>query len=65
MIEVLKNVDTHTMDQGLNLEDLNPLAFKNTGITKITMDIKSATTPPNLLGIARRMAYANRKYHSG
>lgn len=24
-----------------------------------------AKTPPNLLGIERRMAYANRKYHSG
>lgn len=24
-----------------------------------------ARTPPNLLGIDRRMAYANRKYHSG
>lgn len=26
---------------------------------------KSANTPPILLGIARRIAYANRKYHSG
>lgn len=24
-----------------------------------------ASTPPSLLGIERRMAYANRKYHSG
>jgi hypothetical protein len=24
-----------------------------------------ATTPPNFLGMARRIAYANRKYHSG
>lgn len=24
-----------------------------------------ASTPPNLLGIERRIAYANRKYHSG
>lgn len=24
-----------------------------------------AKTPPSLLGIDRRMAYANRKYHSG
>lgn len=23
------------------------------------------TTPPNLLGMERRMAYAHRKYHSG
>lgn len=25
----------------------------------------SASTPPSLLGMDRRMAYANRKYHSG
>lgn len=29
------------------------------------MDKTRATTPPNLLGIERRIAYANRKYHSG
>lgn len=27
--------------------------------------IARATTPPNLLGIERKMAYAKRKYHSG
>lgn len=26
---------------------------------------RRARTPPNLFGIERRMAYANRKYHSG
>ena len=29
------------------------------------MEASSAKTPPSLLGIDRRMAYANRKYHSG
>lgn len=29
------------------------------------MDNNSARTPPSLLGIDRRMAYAKRKYHSG
>jgi hypothetical protein len=29
------------------------------------MEAASATTPPSLDGIERRMAYANRKYHSG
>jgi hypothetical protein len=29
------------------------------------MDDNSAITPPNLLGIDRRIAYANKKYHSG
>jgi len=26
---------------------------------------RSARTPPSLFGIERRMAYANKKYHSG
>lgn len=28
-------------------------------------DAARAITPPSLLGIDRRIAYANRKYHSG
>lgn len=32
---------------------------------KIKIDIRSASTPPSLLGIDRRIAYANKKYHSG
>ena len=32
---------------------------------KIRIDRRSANTPPNLLGIDHRIAYANRKYHSG
>lgn len=36
------------------------------GITaKIRMDRTRAKTPPSLLGMDRRIAYANRKYHSG
>ncbi len=45
---------------GLNLD------FIDTGnLIKITMDINRAITPPSLLGIDRRIAYANKKYHSG
>lgn len=29
------------------------------------MDERSARTPPSLFGIDRKIAYANRKYHSG
>lgn len=29
------------------------------------IDITKAITPPNLLGIDRKIAYANKKYHSG
>jgi len=32
---------------------------------KIKIDKARAITPPNLLGIARKIAYAIRKYHSG
>lgn len=32
---------------------------------RIRTEAAKASTPPNLLGMERRMAYANRKYHSG
>jgi len=32
---------------------------------RISREPKSPSTPPNLLGMERRIAYANRKYHSG
>ena len=32
---------------------------------RIRREPKRPRTPPNLLGIERRMAYAKRKYHSG
>lgn len=32
---------------------------------KIIIDISKAITPPSFLGIERRIAYANKKYHSG
>lgn len=32
---------------------------------RMRIEAKSARTPPSLLGMDRRMAYANRKYHSG
>lgn len=34
-------------------------------INKIIIEDNRAITPPNLLGIDRKMAYANKKYHSG
>lgn len=34
-------------------------------IARIRMDRTRANTPPSLLGMDRRIAYANRKYHSG
>lgn len=36
------------------------------GTTSSTrIEASRASTPPSLLGIERRMAYANKKYHSG
>jgi len=32
---------------------------------KIAIDITKAITPPSLFGIERKIAYANKKYHSG
>jgi hypothetical protein len=34
-------------------------------INRIAIDITNSVTPPSLLGIDRKIAYANRKYHSG
>lgn len=42
------------------------LAMWSVGIaTRMRIDNKRASTPPNLLGTDRRIAYANKKYHSG
>jgi hypothetical protein len=40
------------------------LFFNLRGI-KIIIDSSKASTPPNLFGIDRKIAYANKKYHSG
>ena len=37
----------------------------NGQINKIAIDKAKATTPPNLLGIDRKIAQAIKKYHSG
>lgn len=34
-------------------------------IARMRIDSRRASTPPNLLGTDRRIAYANKKYHSG
>jgi len=39
--------------------------FFITRMARIKIEAASATTPPSLDGIDRRMTYANRKYHSG
>jgi len=49
---------------GKNFFDLT-ISFRFDRIRIIKIDIISAITPPNFLGTDRRIAYANRKYHSG
>lgn len=39
--------------------------WRNGNRARIRIDKIRARTPPNLLGMDRRIAYANRKYHSG
>lgn len=34
-------------------------------MNKISRAANSASTPPSLLGIERRIAYTHKKYHSG
>jgi len=41
------------------------ILFLNGSTMMIIIDRIKAITPPNLLGIERKMAYANKKYHSG
>jgi len=43
----------------------NFLLYIKGQIIKIIIDIAKAITPPSLLGIERRIAYAIKKYHSG
>jgi hypothetical protein len=50
--------------KGLNLLDIL-FCFLNGMIAMMRIDMTRAITPPSLLGIDRRIAYANRKYHSG
>jgi len=49
---------------GVNLE-LNFILFVNGKIAIIIIEATRAITPPSLLGMERKIAYANRKYHSG
>lgn len=50
---------------GLNLDLLMVEDLMNGIIERTMIDAIIARTPPNLDGMERRMAYANKKYHSG
>jgi len=62
--KILKNIQEFDLFSGKNFLDLIA-NFRFERIKIIRIDIIRAITPPNFLGIERRTAYANRKYHSG
>ena len=50
---------------GEKAKDLNLESLIRGSTYKTATDKTKARTPPSLLGIERKMAYANKKYHSG
>jgi len=60
MIEI--NNQNFIFMMGLNLFDI---IFVFTKYVKLRIEAARAMTPPSFEGIARRIAYANKKYHSG
>ena len=63
-ITVFVNVRNSTWLIGQNCVPQNFDLFVGI-MTKIAIVMARAITPLNLFGIDRRIAYANRKYHSG
>lgn len=65
MSRLATRVQNRICDRGRNVIvrclDLWRSGLKN----RTSTEAARARTPPSLLGIERRMAYANRKYHSG
>jgi hypothetical protein len=63
-VKIEKNVHMIAFALGKNLEDFIVFLFVISS-RSAKIDASSANTPPSLDGIDRRIAYANRKYHSG
>jgi hypothetical protein len=60
-----ENAQNESFLRGYSAVDRNLNLQVKGRIQRIRMEVTRATTPPSLLGIDRRMAYANKKYHSG
>lgn len=62
-------INTNTQKEifltGKNLFLLKTVLEDKGRIKRIAIESTKASTPPALLGIDRRIAYANKKYHSG
>jgi hypothetical protein len=65
MMKVAHNVQKVVCRYTLNLLDFIEGLRKKGRKYRIQILIASATTPPSLLGIERRIAYIGKKYHSG
>ena len=59
------NTQNKIFPKGLNFKDNNLEVCRNGTTNKINKLNTNANNPPNLFGIALRIAYANKKYHSG
>lgn len=64
IMKVAKSAHIVDFIVGENFDDLI-FFFLFIGMDIIRIDAISAITPPSFDGIDRRIAYANRKYHSG
>lgn len=53
------------LPKGLKFNDFSQLIWTKGVINKINILKARPRTPPNLLGMALSIAYANKKYHSG
>lgn len=62
-VAVTRNTQNINFFTGLNLLFLDD--FFNVRTPMITMAATIASTPPSFDGIDRKIAYANKKYHSG
>lgn len=58
-------VQNKSWEAGRNVSPRCLEMWRRGTVIKIRIEARRAMTPPSLLGIDRRMAYANRKYHSG
>ena len=59
------NTQKNTLAIGLNVRDFILLVCTKGNDNTITKLATKASRPPNLLGMALNIAYANKKYHSG
>lgn len=59
----VKNTQNKTFFMGLNFLFIEFFLKVKTNTTRMAATI--ASTPPNFDGIDRKIAYANKKYHSG